>query len=721
MTASGMLGEVRVGPNIIIINRGRAFMVSGLDGSIRGAAEQGLFSHDIRFLSHYRHLINGRNWTPVTSVPLSQVSARFVFTNPALASAVGPIPKHVLGLAVTRTISDGVHEDLDLVNYHQRPVRLTLEIEVGSDFADLFEVRRHYPRIRRTVRTHWEAAAQRLDTEYERDGYHPRFSYEFSRSDTRARHQGSSLLFDIVLPPGGRWHTCARLIPEVDGIVYAAPSGCGLVSVAGRDTLLDAWRASAAHFRTNDDTITHILRQSTDDLVSLLLDDVPPETPGVLAAGAPWFVALFGRDSLIAGMQTLTLHRSFGLGALAALARHQATRSDDVRDADPGKIPHELRSGELARFGLIPHTPYYGTADATILYPILLHEAYLWTGDRGLLETYLPVAARCLDWVDAYGDRDGDGFQEYRTRSPRGIKHQGWKDSGDGVVYENGEPAEPPIALCELQGYVYDAKRRMAALYETVGNLGTAGHLRREAQDLLGRFNDAFWLDDEGTYAYGLDALKHPITSVVSNAGHCLWSGIVPPERAPRVIARLTADDMWSGWGIRTLSAAHPAFNPFAYQRGAVWPHDNALIAAGCRRYGDAAAAAKIARAIFDAAAQFQRFQLPELLSGLDRTRFDFPVRYLDANVPQAWAAGSVFFLIRTLLGLRADAPAGRMYVAPRLPEWLSQVHVDNLRVGDARVAFRCWREGDQSCFEVEDITGRLDVVPAEELEVPVR
>ena len=711
----GTFAEVQVGPQAITINRGRGFMVSGLDGSIRGAAEQGLFSRDIRFLSHYRCRINGRKWKLLTSAPLSHVSARFEFTNPALLSPAGPIPKHVLGLTVERAIGDSVHEDLTLVNYRRVPVHLALEVELGVDFADLFEIRRNHPRIRRTVHTHWDDQAQRFTAEYERDGYHPRFTYQLARSDTRARHHGLALLFEITLPPGGRWHTCAHLVPEVDGVPSGAPPDCGQAAVVASEARMAEWRAAVTRIRTSDEGVTHTLRQSTEDLVTLLLDDVPPETPAVLAAGVPWFVALFGRDALIAGLQTLTLNRSFGVGALTELARYQATVSDDFRDADPGKILHELREGELARFGMIPHTPYYGTADATILYPILLHEAYCWMGDRAVLDAYLPVAERCLQWIDTYGDRDGDGFQEYLTRSPRGIKHQGWKDSGDGVVYATGQPVEPPVALCELQGYVYDAKTRMAALYELRGDAARAARLRDEARALCVRFNRAFWLEDEGTYAFGLDAHKDPITSIVSNAGHCLWSGIVPPDRAPRVIARLTADDMWSGWGIRTLSAVHPAFNPFSYQRGAVWPHDNALIAAGCRRYGDVDAAARIARAIFDAAARFQRYRLPELLSGLGRDRLGFPVQYLGVNIPQAWAAGSAFWLLRVLLGLEADAPGGRLYVAPALPHWLSEVQVDNLRVGTARVALRCWREGERSRFEVQDITGPLRVLPAEE------
>ncbi|HKV45289.1 MAG TPA: glycogen debranching N-terminal domain-containing protein [bacterium] len=707
--------EVKAGFDVITVNHGQTFMVTGLDGIARGGEQQGLFTRDVRFLSHYRCRINGRKWKLVTSSPVSHTSARFAFTNPALLSASGPIPKHVLGLTVARTVLRGVHEDLDLVNYHRAPVELTLEIELGTDFADLFEVRNHHPLIRRVITTEWDPGAQRLSAGYARDGYRAKFVYQLAHSSSQASHHGHSLLFDITLPPGGRWHTCAHLIPEMDGEVFSPPSCCHTRGVDEGDRLVRQWRDMAARIRCSDAGITSALEQASDDLVSLLMNGETPGTPAVLAAGIPYFVALFGRDSLIAGLQTLATDRAFSLGALGALAAHQATADDDFRDADPGKILHELRVGELARFGQIPHTPYYGSADATLLYPILLHEVYMWAGDHGVLTSYLPTAERCLSWMDRYGDRDGDGFQEYRTRSSRGIKHQGWKDSGDGVVYGDGRPVEPPVALCELQGYVYDAKRRMAVLYEAVGDSGHAARLRQEAESLAERFNEVFWLEDEGTYAFGLDARKERITSIVSNAGHCLWSGIVPPSRAERVVARLLADDMWSGWGIRTLSAAHPAFNPFAYQRGAVWPHDNALIAAGCKRYGHAAAAAKIARGVLDTACMFQGGRLPELLSGHQRKSLGFPVQYLGANVPQAWASGSLFLLLQVLLGLNPDAPHKRLYVAPTLPPWLDWVEVENLRVGEASISLRCWREGLRPSFEVRRIEGSLTVLPRDE------
>ena len=419
------------------------------------------------------------------------------------------------------------------------------------------------------------------------------------------------------------------------------------------------------------------------------------------AAGVPWFAALFGRDSLIAALQTALVYPDFARGALEVLGELQATQRDDHRDAEPGKILHELRRGELAHFKRVPHTPYYGTADATPLYLVLLHVAWRCTGDRGLLEGHLATAERCLAWIDAWGDRDGDGFQEYGTRSSEGYENQGWKDAGDAVLNPDGTPVEGPKALCELQGYVYDAWRRTAEVYDALGRPSDAVRLREKARALFERFNAVFWDEEGGYYAYCLDGDKRPVLTVASNPGHLLWSGIVPPERAPRVVARLMRPDMWSGWGIRTLSAEHPAFNPFSYQNGSVWPHDNGFIALGFKRYGFAAEAARVARDVSEAASFFALHQLPELYAGIERTAVNFPVQYLGANVPQAWAAGTAFALLQALLGLQPDAAAGVLRVDPWLPDWMPELTVRGLRMGDQIFDLRFVRHDGANRVEV--------------------
>jgi glycogen debranching enzyme len=350
---------------------------------------------------------------------------------------------------------------------------------------------------------------------------------------------------------------------------------------------------------------------------------------------------------------------------------------------------------------LIPHTPYYGTADATPLYLVLLHAAWRCTGDPDLIERHLETAEHCLDWIDHYGDLDGDGFQEYQTRSSAGYENQGWKDSGEAVVYPDGSLVEGPKALCELQGYVFDAWNRMAEIYDFLGRQERARSLRAKAKELFTRFNQAFWDEATGFYAYCLDGEKKKVLTVASNPGHCLWSRIVPQERARRVVSRLLQPDMWSGWGIRTLSSQNPAYNPLSYQRGSVWPHDNGIIAIGFRQYGFAEEAAKVAHAVTDAGGYFALYQMPELYAGIEREDANFPVQYPDANVPQAWAAGSVFSLLQALLGFDADAPHGKLYVDPALPDWIPDLRLVDFRLGKQVFDLRFWREGDETRFEV--------------------
>jgi glycogen debranching enzyme len=419
---------------------------------------------------------------------------------------------------------------------------------------------------------------------------------------------------------------------------------------------------------------------------------------------------VFGRDSLLVSLQNMIVNNGFVRGTLQKLAELQASERDDGRDAQPGKILHEMRFGELAHFKKIPHTPYYGTADATPLYLVVLHEAWKWLGEEALLRQYRDVALGCLEWIDSYGDLDGDGFQEYQTRSPQGYENMGWKDAHDAVVYPDGSQVRQPKALCELQGYVYDAWMRMAEVFTALAEPDRAAELRRKAAALQQRFEERFWCAELGCYAYALDPDKKPVRTVASNAGHCLWSGIARPERAALVIKRFFEPDMWSGWGIRTLSAQNPAYNPLSYQRGSVWPHDNGIIALGCKRYGFHAEAARIARAISEAASYFESYRLPELYAGIARHPGTFPILYRGANVPQAWAAGSVFQLLQALLGLQGDAPRQRLYVDPHLPSWLRDVTLRGLTIGKARLDLRFWREQDRTRWEIQAQQGDIEV-----------
>jgi glycogen debranching enzyme len=407
----------------------------------------------------------------------------------------------------------------------------------------------------------------------------------------------------------------------------------------------------------------------------------------------------------------------FGRGTLARLAALQSDRNVPERDQEPGKLPHEVREGELTYFGRLPFSPYYGTADASLLYVILLAEEYPFSGDPALAEQYLAVAERCLAWAEQWGDADGDGFVEYCPRGPLGYHNQGWKDAFDAIVYPSGQIVPDPIALCEIQGYYYAALRAMARLLRAFGRQEEAVARDRQADDLYRRFNRSFWMPDTEFYALGLDPRKEQIQTIASNAGQLLWCQIVPPSRAAAIVRRLRAPDLFAGWGIRTLSAENPAFNPISYHRGSIWPHDNGIIALGLKRYGFWREANQIAQGILDAAAHFENHSLPELFAGFERQEGESPVPYADANVPQAWAAGSVFHLFRAMLGLEVDSASGVVSVQPTLPDWLPEMELRGFKAAHTCLDLRFVGVGTATRVEVIRHEGpaRLVVRPGEE------
>ncbi len=611
-----------------------------------------------------------------------------------------------------RTIGEALHEDIDIRNYSSHRARFNLELMIRNDFADIFEVRAKALTRRGHIETEWAGEGQQLISRYVHGDFHRALMLSLEGRDSRALYGNGRISFAVDLAPGAAGHVCCKYHIEEDGVLRYAPGDCAHVCESSRPgQTLAQWKHVTTQITTSNEEWYRLYRQAVEDMAALRLPAAEKRPDELLAAaGVPWFVSVFGRDSLIVSLQNMMVYPDFARGTLKRLAELQATEMDDYRDAEPGKIPHELRVGELAHFKRVPHTPYYGTADATILYIIAWHEAWKWLGDEGLVARYTETIKQCLRWIDHYGDRDGDGFQEYQTRSDKGYENMGWKDAGDAVLYPDGSPVKGPKALCELQGYVFDAKRRAAECVDYLGDPDLAANLRREAADLQQRFEERFWCEDLGYYAYALDGDKKPVKTIASNAGHLLWSGIVRPDRAERVVRRLREPDMWSGWGIRTLSARHPAYNPFSYQNGSVWPHDNGIIAMGFKRYGFAQEAALIARDISEAGRYFLLNRLPELYAGIERAPGTFPVQYLGANVPQAWAAGSVFQLLRAILGLEADAPNKTLYLDPVLPLWLPDLTVRQLRIGQATLDLRFWREGTITRHEVLALQGDVRV-----------
>ncbi|HYY16543.1 MAG TPA: amylo-alpha-1,6-glucosidase, partial [Gammaproteobacteria bacterium] len=471
----------------------------------------------------------------------------------------------------------------------------------------------------------------------------------------------------------------------------------------------DSWLANHTQVRSDNLFLNRILDRSWRDL-HMLKSQL--EGYEYFAAGVPWFVTLFGRDSLIAALEALAYAPDMAEHTLRLLAGYQGRTVDPERDEEPGKMLHELRIGEMARLHEIPQTPYYGTIDATLLFLILLGRHAAWTGNLNLFHELRAPIEKALAWMAAYGDRNGDGYLEYQSASHQGLANQGWKDSGDAIVNDDGSLAIPPIALVEVQGYAYLAKTTLADLYQRAGEPEWAERLRREAEELRARFNQDFWLAERGIYALALQAEGRPAAVVSSNPGHALWSGIADPDKARRTVERLMAEDMFSGWGIRTLSTKERRYSPIGYHLGTVWPHDNALIAAGCRRYGCDDAALRLFNGLFEAATNFTHYRLPEVFSGFDREDYEVPVPYPVACHPQAWAAAAMPFMLETLLGLTPEAFDHRLLIIhPLLPDFIGSLEVRRLRVGSASADLRFKRTSDGTvAVDVLNIAGRLDI-----------
>ncbi|MGH7528462.1 MAG: amylo-alpha-1,6-glucosidase, partial [Gemmatimonadales bacterium] len=466
----------------------------------------------------------------------------------------------------------------------------------------------------------------------------------------------------------------------------------------------ERWTGDCSGWQTDVAAFNAMLASAVEDLRALY---VRADGAHVIAAGIPWYSTIFGRDSIIASLQTLPVNPSIATDTLRFLAARQGRRDREFTEEQPGKIMHELRRGEMARSGEIPHIPYYGTVDATPLWLVLLHETWRWTGDEGLVRELLPHAERALSWIDRRGDLDGDGFVEYLGRSEKGLTNQAWKDSGDGVPYPDGALPRAPIAAVEVQGYVQDAKVRMAALYEAVGRRDRAERLRREAERLRAAIAERFWLEEAGTFALALDGDKRVVPTVTSNAGHLLWSRVPTATHADRLVQRLLQPDMFSGWGIRTLSAAHPVYNPMSYHNGSVWPHDNAMVALGFGFYGWRREAGQVLQALYEACAQMDSSRLPELFCGMPRVQGMRPVLYPVSCSPQAWASGAFFMLLQGALGIFPEAPAGVFHVRdPVLPPFIRDLTLSNLRIGRSRVSLQFRRHRDRTLVNLLEVEG---------------
>ena len=708
----------------ITINHDHQFLVCDTNATMVPTAGVGFFARDTRFVSGYSLTINGRVPLLLDASPFDHFSARWEFTSPELTLAGTRngaeddviLEERAIGLRLDRTIFEGIHEDYDLVNYAAQPVRLILEVAIESDFADIFDVRRRRLVRRGNLQSSWHEKAGELRTSYVNGSFKRDLVITVERSSSHAEFANGRMQFVITLAPKETWHTCVEWLPVIDGH-RARVLPCS--AVHPRRPEMATGELPAVDVEASHPTLPIIWRQAVADMEALRMADFAVRRSVFIpAAGIPWYVTLFGRDTLVVAMESISGFPEFAFGALDRLSRVQATDDNAEQDKEPGKIPHELRYGELASLGLLPFAPYFGTADATLLFLIVFSYAFQWSGDKEILDRYRSNAEAALKWMLEYGDRDGDGFQEYKTRSPRGFYCQGWKDSHDAIRHEDGSIAPLPHALCELQGYAFDALLRMSEAFQIWGQPKRAEEMQQRATRLYDEFNERFWWEEEGTYYLGLDGNKRPIRSVASNAGHCLANGIVPPDRAKRVVDRLMQPDMWSGWGVRTLSSEHPSYNPYSYHLGSVWPHDNATIAGGFRRAGRHTEAQQIAEGIFAAAERFEHYRVPELWAGVAREPGAYPVPYLGTNVPQAWSAAAVFRLIAILCGIHTAGQSRTIYINPDLPDWLPDLTLKNLRAGKGAAELRLKRDQvevvtNTTGFEI--VHGRIPRPPLKE------
>jgi glycogen debranching enzyme len=670
----------------LTILEGSTFCVSDELGDI-SEPTMGLFADDTRFLSRWVLTINGARPLQLSSRKVEYYSAAFFLRNPV----VDDLAHDEISIARERFIGDSMQEHLVVSNHAPRRVEFDLSLEIGNDFADIFAVKAydfalgdpdHARPFPPAVEPVYEVEDNQFVFMAGEDGFHGLTQVVLSE---RGQANGSKVTYRIGLEPREAWRLRADVIPATDGMrtaVQVAERRFGEELARVRASLA-AWRLRVPQLRASWDDLGQSFRQSVADLSSLRMDE-DPRVPGQLpAAGMPWFMTVFGRDTLITCLQTLLFGPELAQNALAVLAELQAADDDPEVDAEPGKIVHEVRHGKGAE-AWFPR--YYGTVDATPLYLILLSEAWRWTDDAGLVRDLREPARRALAWIDEHGDLDGDGFVEYRRRSSRGLVNQSWKDSGNSQLFRDGRLAVPPIAPCEVQGYVYEAKLRVAELAREVWReRELADRLEHEAVELRDRFDAAFWCEARGGYyALALDGEKQRVDSLTSNVGHLLWSGIVPDERVDAIVDQLMGEDLWSGWGVRTMSDGDTGFNPLAYHNGTVWPHDNSLIAWGLARYGRWAEAQRIVRRMLNASSYFDH-QLPEVFAGFSRTDTPFPIPYPTAARPQAWAAGAPVLLLQLLLGLVPDRRRHLLGTTapPDIPSWAGSLRLTGVRAFD--------------------------------------
>ena len=743
------------GTEKLVLKKGNLFAVTGRLGDIfpPGARDQGAYFEDTRFLSKLKLTVAGGPPVVLSSQSTSEYRSQVDLT--VTSTSFGGLfadPVNFLHLRREQLVDEQLVERLTLTNFLVHDIDYWVEYEFACDFADQFEVRGARRRSRgtfflpRVTKDRVTFAYQGRDSVlYRCEMLFPlRPPDQLTRDKARfAFHLGPNQTASIELHAVPSVHEVRSGTTVREAADAARQPGYKPPPILGEEPdsgyrypgserepeppqprifeervlrarhAYEAWAKESTGVRTADEAFDRAIEQATADLKALTIHwNGRP----VISAGIPWYCSPFGRDALITGFQSLLLNPEIARDALLFMAAHQGKRIDDYREEEPGKILHEVRRGELARTGEVPHTPYYGSVDSTPLFLILFAEYLMWTDDRETGNALFPAAEAALRWIDEYGDKDGDGFVEYQRKTDRGLENQGWKDSRDGVPHADGQQASPPIALVEVQGYCIDARRRMARLYRHLGRTDEAKRCTKAAVELARKVEEAFWDPASGTYAIALDGAKKQVKSVASNMGHLLWSRAISSDRARRVASVLLSPEGFNGWGIRTLLRGQKAYNPLSYHNGTIWPHDNSLIAMGMSHYGLQRQVLQILTGAYDAARSFRHYRLPELFCGMSKGEGDLPVSYPVSCSPQAWASGSFFLILRACLGLYPDAPAKSLRIVnPQLPAFLGEVTLKGLRIGNSRLTLHFTRTGE-GCFaavtetEGEPISIRIEV-----------
>ncbi len=697
--------EPRKVNNLTLID-GKTFLSTTFAGDIMppGAPDAGFFHDDTRFLSRLELRVGGYRTVVLSSSRERTFASQIeLTTGRSTLRASYEIPENTVHIRREQLLSsDILYDYLTFENFNFHELELVIELAFEADFMDVFQVRG----VERQKPGHYYKPLVHRDSivfyYLGLDGVARETLIHLSPEPEQV--DGTTAVWRQKLPPFKRFQIQATITP----LVEAKPSRAGRAdfshSLRMRREAFAQWESQSTRFESSNRIFDEMVATCVGDFHAL---QIPEGREHVIAAGIPWFATMFGRDSIIAAYQSLLLNPQLACETLRVLARHQGKEKDDWRDEEPGKILHEYREGEMTRAREMPFGPYYGSVDATPLWLILLSETFNWTADDGLIKDMLPHARRALEWIDTCGDVDGDGFVEFVRRSPRGLANQGWKDSWDANLHRDGKVAEPPIALCEVQGYVYEAKYRMASMMRSLGEIRIADKLKKDAADLARCFDKKFWMPQHGFYAMALDREKRQLQVISSNPGHLLFTRMLPQERARTVTQRFMQPDMFTGWGCRTMSQDERVFNPLSYHRGSVWPHDNALVAHGMALYEFRDAALTVFTGLVQAALNFRDYRLPELFCGIQRREYDEPVQYPVSCSPQAWASGAVFLLLTSVLGIRPSAARRELNIVnPMLPEWLDYLNIRNLCIGGSRVGLDFTRRGSRTFCNVVDVEG---------------